>query len=115
MIFIVDDDARILNATGSALRDAGYRVTLFGSGATALHTMRHAPPVLLITDVLMPEISGPALAREARALLPDLPIIFISGDVGDTPAEAFAGDPLLAKPFTAAALCAAVTSALQPA
>jgi CheY-like chemotaxis protein len=114
VIFIVDDDARILNATGGALRDAGYPVTLFGSGTTALETMRAAPPMLLITDVLMPEMNGPALAQAARALWPDLPIIFISGDVGDIPAEAFAGNPLLAKPFTAAALCTAVSAALRP-
>ncbi len=112
MIFIVDDDPRILNAAGAALRTAGHAVTLYGIARVALDAMHAAPPALLITDVLMPDVNGTALARSARALWPDLPVLFISGDVGDTPREAFAGHPLLAKPFTASALCLAAQAAL---
>jgi CheY-like chemotaxis protein len=113
VIFVVDDDPRILSATASALRDAGYSVTMFASGGAALDAMAAQLPHLLITDVLMPEMNGTHLAESARTISPDLPILFISGDVGDTPAEAFAGHPLLAKPFTAQQLCKAAAKLLK--
>jgi two-component system, cell cycle sensor histidine kinase and response regulator CckA len=113
VILIVDDDPRIRSATASALRTAGHDVLDFASGPAALAELeRGATPHLLISDVLMPEMNGPALAKAVRAHLPKLPILFISGDIGATDPAIFADDPLLAKPFTATALYDAVAQCL---
>jgi CheY-like chemotaxis protein len=113
VILIVDDDPRILRATSVLLREAGHEVTSFSSGAALLAKLECAPQAeLLISDVQMPDMNGPELVRSATELRPDLSILFVSGDVGDLDAAAFGGHPLLAKPFTAAALLAAVDAAL---
>ncbi len=113
MIFVVDDDARIRAASAAALSDAGFDVEEFGSGLAALERAALVTPSLLITDVLMPEMNGPALAEAMRKRLPRLPVLFISGDVGDTPPSAFEDDPLLPKPFTAPKLILAVKGLLD--
>jgi CheY-like chemotaxis protein len=109
VILIVDDDPRILAMTRSALVDEGYKVVACDSGAAALSELAQHPGVkLLLTDVLMPEMRGTELASQAKRTRPDLRILFMSGDVGDTRPEEFGGHELLSKPFTAAALLAAV-------
>jgi CheY-like chemotaxis protein len=113
VILVVDDDPRIRLATATALRAAGHDVLDFASGPEALAEIeRGAAPHLLISDVLMPEMSGPALAKAVRAHLPHLPILFISGDIGATDPMIFAADPLLAKPFTVTALHDAVADSM---
>ncbi len=113
MIIVVDDDPRVRQATVGSLADKGYAVKGFESGSVALNFISaEVAAALLITDVMMPEMSGPALAIAVKKLKRDLPIIFMSGDVGDTPASALEGHTLLAKPFTASALLSAVDAAL---
>ena len=112
MILIVDDDPRILKATSQALVDAGYHVVAALNGVAALRILNAEPSIdLLITDVMMPEMNGPALADAAKLTRPDLGVLFVSGDTGDIPLSAFGGHELLAKPFTATVLIAAVERA----
>ncbi len=113
MILIVDDDPRILAMVKSALIDGGYDVITCDNGAAACAALKAEPGVkLLLTDVLMPGMRGTELAQQAKAMRPDLPIMFMSGDIGDTDPAAFAGHPLLTKPFTATALHQAVAACL---
>jgi two-component system, cell cycle sensor histidine kinase and response regulator CckA len=73
------------------------------------------PVDLLLTDVVMPEMSGRQLAEQASVLRPALPVMFMSGYAfGAFGENAPAGEPviLLAKPFTPAALLAHVARAL---
>jgi YesN/AraC family two-component response regulator len=73
------------------------------------------PPDLLITDVVMPGMSGPELAEQLRRSLPSLRALFISGFTGDTlVSRGVVADGLgfLAKPFTAAALASRVRELL---
>jgi CheY-like chemotaxis protein len=113
MIFVVDDDARIRTAAAQALRSAGYVVQDFGSGAEALTALRSADSLrLIVSDVQMPGMTGPEFVREALVVRPDLNIHYMSGDVGETPFEALAPWPLIAKPFTAATLVKAVAGVL---
>jgi CheY-like chemotaxis protein len=85
-------------------------VTASASGADAL---THLDGIsLVVSDVQMPGMSGTELVRQAKALKPDMCILFVSGDIGTTPLEAFAGHEVLAKPFTAFTLEQAVTRAV---
>jgi two-component system, cell cycle sensor histidine kinase and response regulator CckA len=113
MIFVVDDDARIRTAAAEALRGAGYVVRDFGSGIEALAALGSESTLrLIVSDVQMPEMNGPEFIREALLLRPDLTVHYMSGDVGETPFEALAPWPLLAKPFTANSLVKAVVESL---
>lgn len=113
MIFVVDDDARIRTAAAEALREAGYEVSDFGSGLEALEALRLDTPLrLIVSDVQMPDMNGPAFIREALRLRPDLTVHYMSGDIGETPFEQLAPWPLLAKPFTANSLVKAVAQSL---
>ncbi|MBV8613282.1 MAG: response regulator, partial [Acetobacteraceae bacterium] len=64
---------------------------------------------LLVTDVIMPGMDGPALAAHVRAERPGLPVLFITGHPG---AHMLDGEAVLAKPFTARELSEAVARAL---
>jgi FixJ family two-component response regulator len=113
MIIVVDDDPRVRQATVKSLVVSGCAVQGFETGRLALDFIARCEiAALLITDVLMPEMSGPELASAVKRLKPALPIIFMSGDIGVTPLSAFKGHTLLAKPFTASALLSAVDAAL---
>ncbi len=113
MILVVDDDARIRVATAGALSALGHRVVSASGGAEALDLCADRLEIrLVVTDVLMPGMRGPEFVARAREVRPDLRFIYISGDIGDTPPDAFGGWPLLPKPFTAASLSEVVGQAL---
>ena len=79
-ILLVDDDLAVRNAISDLLEGLGYRVRAAADGETALDLLRTAPEVdVLLTDVAMPVMTGPALAREAVRVRPGLPVIFMSG------------------------------------
>ena len=68
---------------------------------------------LVISDVVMPEMTGPELIRELRARRPDVAVLFVTGFVGDGESgDDLVGHDLLRKPFTVAALATAVAQAL---
>jgi FixJ family two-component response regulator len=60
----------------------------------------------------MPGMKGPDFVARAHETRPDLRVVYMSGDIGDTPPEAFGGWPLLPKPFTSASLSEVVGQAL---
>ncbi len=102
-VLLVDDNHELRRALARQLTSLGHTVESFGDpleALAALPTLSPAPDVL-ITDVIMPGLNGRQLAVEARAHLPRLPVLFISGytsDVlGDVGGE---GEALLHKPFT---------------
>ena len=112
MILVVDDDPRILAGTSQALIAAGYEVIAALNGVAALRILNAEALIdMLVTDVMMPEMNGPALADAAKLTRPDLAIIFVSGDTGDISHSTFGGHQLLAKPFTGVALIDAVRRA----
>src|SRR5215831_12262959 len=81
IILAVDDDRAVLGFLDSTLTAAGYEVLLADGGWNALQVYENAgsPIHLLLTDVIMPDLTGPVLAERLRALQPDLPVLFISG------------------------------------
>jgi excisionase family DNA binding protein len=80
-VLVVDDEEPVRQMVATMLRAAGpgFEVVGAGDGAAALEELTKRPAQLLITDLRMPGMEGIALIREARRLLPDLPVVIITG------------------------------------
>jgi signal transduction histidine kinase/ActR/RegA family two-component response regulator len=113
-ILVVEDDPRVSRATVGALEELGYRPIATAGGREALEILEREEGAidLIITDVMMPEMTGPELVREASALYPWIAVLFVTGYVGEAGTEELSGHEILRKPFTVAALADAVQSAL---
>ena len=113
MILVVDDDARVRDAVAGALSALGHQVITACDGKEALNICAHEPDIqLVVTDVMMPRLTGPDFVAQAQIQRPDLRVIYMSGSIGDTPRTALGDHPLLAKPFTAATLTQLVQQTL---
>ena len=77
-ILVVDDDPAVRELVSDVLHDAGYEVEVAGDGEEAMRVIEDAQPRLLILDIQMPRVDGPALARELRARLRDLPVVVMT-------------------------------------
>ena len=115
-VLVVDDDAAIRNVTHRVLASAGYRVLTAADGQEALGFLGDPERTvgLVLTDIVMPGMTGEAFATQAHALRPGLPVLFMSGYERHGAAEGWPGPEtqVIAKPFTRAALLARVTQAL---
>jgi len=119
-ILLVDDESGIRNLVSRRLRREGYRVVEAADAQEALALI--APQAddlaLVISDVVMPNGSGPGLAASLRKERPDLPVIFMSGFAGgDVPdlMQDFQGAVFLAKPLRMDSLMDVVGRFLKPA
>jgi len=112
-ILVVEDDARVRAATGTALIELGYEPILCGSGDEAIAQLDARDDIgLVITDVVMPGMTGPELAQAIRARHPSVALLFVTGYVGEAgEAESFKGFEVLRKPFTLRALAEALAAA----
>jgi two-component system cell cycle sensor histidine kinase/response regulator CckA len=117
-ILLVEDEDPLRAVVARMLAQAGYRVLDARTPSEACELFnRHREDIkLLLTDVVMPEMNGPALAQRLVALRPELRVLFVSGyteelPVLDTPA---AKSRFLAKPFTSATLLAVVADLIEP-
>ncbi|PSJ39615.1 PAS domain S-box protein [Allosphingosinicella deserti] len=109
---LVDDEDLVRMSTADMLIDMGYEVVEAGSAEEAKRLIEEGlAPDLVVTDHLMPGISGAELAHELRARRPNLPILIISGYADAEGIEA--GLPRLTKPFRSAELAASL-AALKP-
>ena len=77
-ILIVDDEPSVRDVMATVLIDAGYSVQTAADGHIALEIIDDAPPDLIITDVMMPNLDGWALLDHARERNPTLPVILMS-------------------------------------
>jgi len=112
-ILLVEDDPRVLTATVDALEDLNYEPIACSSGEEAIRLFQERPFDLVITDVIMPEMTGPELIRYLKLNSPrDFAVLFVTGYVGEGETEELRGHELLRKPFTVGALAAAVSAAL---
>jgi len=114
-ILLVEDEDAVRTFSTRALTNKGYEVLTAEHGEAGLSVFKEQtkPIDLLITDVMMPGMDGPTLAKEIRAVMPDLKIIFVSGyteeKLKDTLGE---GIYFLPKPFTLKQLAAKVKDVL---
>jgi two-component system cell cycle sensor histidine kinase/response regulator CckA len=109
VILVVDDEKDIRHLVRILAERAGYRVTEAASGEEALEILqdRLLEPQLLLTDIVMPGMSGLALAARAHQLRPSLPVMFMSGFANEYQEE-LSGSVCLRKPFKAPELLSAI-------
>lgn len=116
-ILVVEDAEPIRKMVCSMLRVSGYGVKEAADGVEALGLLeRECESVqLLLTDVIMPAMSGAELARHVSRVCPRLPIIFMSGYSEDPVVRSVEriGSVFLPKPFTASALVEKVRQTLD--
>src|SRR5829696_809884 len=114
-ILVVDDDALVLMNTAAMLDDLGHEVLEASSGQQALRLLRRGKPVdLVLTDQVMPGMTGLDLLAEIAAEWPDVPVVLASG-YAELPAGTDPDLPRLAKPFQQDALARAVAQHARPA
>ena len=118
LILVNDDDDEIRAVTARILTENGYEVITSDRGALALDLLADESNRfdLLLSDVIMPQMSGRELAERASVIRPDLPVLFMSGYADGLLAPARVLEPgveLLEKPFTQATLLAAVANSLR--
>jgi two-component system cell cycle sensor histidine kinase/response regulator CckA len=79
-ILLVEDEDSVRAVAERALTRQGYEVTSAADGEEGLEYVRLGRRYdLVVSDVVMPVMDGPAMAKEIRALVPDLPVLFMSG------------------------------------
>ena len=116
-ILAVDDDRVVLGLLERALGGAGYRVLAADSGWNALDTFEKSEGRvdLLLTDVIMPDLTGPVVAERLLSKQPGLNVLFISGFHDADLVQRFVtrkGFTLLPKPFTVESLLRVVGESL---
>ena len=79
-ILVVDDEEDFLTTMSAVLISAGYEVVCAATGTRALHLLEDERPDLVLTDIVMPDVSGLQLAQSIRQTkCGDIPIITITG------------------------------------
>ncbi|RZU54041.1 PAS domain S-box-containing protein [Krasilnikovia cinnamomea] len=120
-VLIVEDQPDVARLVERLLQPAGYSITVSTDTRTAVEAVRNgAKPDLLITDVVMPNMTGPELAEALRAHRPGLPVVYMSGYTAAAlgpQIQLDANSVLLEKPFTRSGLLDAIqrlTGTLPP-
>jgi two-component system cell cycle sensor histidine kinase/response regulator CckA len=119
-LLLVEDNESVRQVTAQALRRRGYTVYEARNAEEAIEWFsKSASKVqLLVTDVVMPGLSGPNLAARLVRINPDLRVLYMSGYTDDATVvqgNFWGGVPLLQKPFTPAQLAESVRTALKSA
>lgn len=83
-ILLVEDEIAVRKFSARTLQDKGYEVIEAENGEEALRYIQsgirsNSKIDLIVTDVVMPQMDGPAFVEEAQKLIPDIPVIFMSG------------------------------------
>jgi DNA-binding response OmpR family regulator len=115
----VDDEVEVLAFVADVLQDEGYTVLRASDpcGALQVSEMWSGLIHLLLTDVIMPVMTGPELAAKLRSLRPGIKVLFMSaftsGAIEDHSIQITPGEPLLVKPFTVRSLSSKVRALLD--
>jgi CheY-like chemotaxis protein len=114
-VLVAEDNPAVREFIVRSLTSAGYHVTSVNDGQMALDRLAQEKFTVLVTDIVMPNVDGIALALKAVRLYPDLRIIMISGYAQER-MRAHNLDALvhriIAKPFSLEEICAAVKESL---
>ena len=114
-VLLVEDEPMVRTVAERALTRHGYTVITANNGFEALEILDRGDEIaLLISDVVMPEMDGPTMVREARQSRPDLPILFMSGYAEEQLRKSIDIDKVafLPKPFSVQELAEAARKAL---
>jgi signal transduction histidine kinase/CheY-like chemotaxis protein len=115
-VLLAEDESEVRALAREFLTSAGYRVLLAEDGLRAMQIAEHDNSIdILVTDVVMPRMRGPELARRMKRLKPELKVVYVSGYLepneidGDLLSEAF----FLNKPFSREMLVDQIEEALR--
>jgi two-component system cell cycle sensor histidine kinase/response regulator CckA len=78
-VLVVDDEAPVRKFVDRVLRDAGYHTVVASDGPEAIELAAKVVPEILVTDVMMPQMSGAELARLLRQQQPSLKVLYLTG------------------------------------
>ena len=95
-VMVVDDDDNVRGAIMALLENHGLNVVSASDGVNALMLLKQKRPDILLLDFAMPVMDGSTVAKAARNIYPDLPIVFVTGHAKSAMIE---GYPVLRKPF----------------
>jgi signal transduction histidine kinase len=115
-VLVVEDEPAVRQITARILRRNGYLVLEAASGAEALTLAADHHFDMLLTDLVMPQVSGPELAQRIQQMHPGIPMLFMSGYSQDVlgPRGALDTDaPLIQKPFAAPELLKTIRGLLS--
>ena len=117
-ILVVDDEQDLRSLVANVLTEYGYKVITASSATKAIAMLEKmdAAPDLLLTDVVMPGMSGPMLADQLLAKFPGARVLFMSGFDERQVVQRYVvekGFTLITKPFQLHNLCAAVKKAIE--
>jgi signal transduction histidine kinase len=118
-LLLVEDEPSVRHLACSVLESQGYNVLCANNGQEGLRVARECtgePIRLVITDVIMPQMSGKVMAEWLKATYPDLKVLFTSGYTDDAIVQHGVLEPgiaFLAKPYTPAALAHKVRAMLD--
>lgn len=119
VLLLVDDEAALREVMEAALTDAGFAIVAVGDGTTALTELDADASRFraVIADINLG--SGPDgwdVSRRARELVPEMPIVYVTGDsVQDWPSKGVPNSVVIPKPFATAQLVTAVSSLITTA
>ncbi|MDC7675822.1 GAF domain-containing hybrid sensor histidine kinase/response regulator [Asticcacaulis machinosus] len=117
LILVVDDEPAVRRFSCDALTELGYRVVEADSAAAALEILKALPDIALIfTDIVMPDTNGRKLADAARAIRPEIKVLYTTGYTRNAVVHngvVDAGVELIGKPFTIDELAARVRAILD--
>jgi len=112
-ILVVDDEESVLRFVARALREAGYNTSIATGGAEALEVAKTMASLdVLVTDVMMPGMTGDELARQLRQTEPELKVLYLTGysdRLFKEKAALWADEAFLDKPCTVKGLREAVS------
>jgi DNA-binding NtrC family response regulator len=114
-VLLVEDEAAIREMLREILTEEGYKVLSAASPEEALRAAREAPGTIhvLVSDVVMPVMSGPELAARITEVRPGLKVLYMSGYTSPAVSDLVAARAFLQKPFPPAALTAKVRELLD--
>ena len=115
-ILVVEDDQSIQSFVEEALSDGGFEPAIASSGEEALTLLRGSRYRVLVIDIRLGKdrIRGWDVARRARAINPELPVVYITGaDADEWAVQGVPNSILLTKPFAPAQLVTAVSQLLN--
>lgn len=115
-ILLVDDDPELAESVRTHLQNAGYEVAWAADGGAALAIIERDRFDLLILDVVLPKMRGFDLCKQIREKLPDIPILFLSGQsdpIDKTLGLELGADDYLTKPFASQELIARIRAILR--
>jgi CheY-like chemotaxis protein len=122
VVFVVEDEVLIQGLMIDPLEEAGYQVRVASSGVEAIKLLEGeavASIRALVTDIRLGPPSSPSgweVARRAREVHPDIPVVYVTGDSADEwPSQGVPNSLLITKPFAPAQIVTAVSQLINQA